>query len=96
MVCTFTPVTQKQEGEFLYVKPVPIYLHCILYKMAEYLSPLPCLFATNKPNNWWEIQLGNSVRKFRQSNNVLLLGKLGNKLLFRHSEMNKRFLVFQR
>ncbi len=34
MVCAFKPVTQKQEAEFLYAKPVAIYLHCILYKMV--------------------------------------------------------------
>ncbi len=31
--------------------------------------------------------MGNSDRIFRQSNDVQLLGKLGNKLLFRPSEM---------
>ncbi len=31
--------------------------------------------------------MGNLVRIFRQPNDVLLLGKSGNKLLFRSSEM---------
>ncbi len=33
--------------------------------------------------------MGNSVRIFRQSNDVLLLGKLGKKMLFRPSEVKR-------
>ncbi len=47
---------RNQRRSFIYATPAPIYLHCILYKMVEYLSP----FSTNKPSSWWEIQLGYS------------------------------------
>ncbi len=43
---------------FLYAKNASINLHCILYKMIEYLFFHTLSFAKNKPSNWWEIQLG--------------------------------------